>query len=254
VKREQHTWYSHALGREMGLLLYGHGGQPLLAFPSQDGRFWDWEGFGMIDAVAGLLESGRLTIAAIDSIDGESWTNQGLDPRDRARRHEGYERYVVDEVLPLLRGAAGPGHDLAWASGASMGAFHAANLFFRRPDLLNGLIAISGVYGTRMFVGDAGGDEIYFHSPLQYLPNLADPWHLERYRRSQIVFVTGQGEFEDDSIADTRAIQQILHEKGVDATVDYWGHDVEHHWRWWGQMLRHHLERMLAASGQGSEA
>lgn len=247
MKREHHAWHSPSLGREMGLLLYGHAARPLLAFPSQDGRLSDWEGFGMVDAVADLLEDGRLAMATIDSVDGESWTNENAHPIDRARRHEAYERYVVDEVLPLLREVTG--HDLAWATGASLGAFHAANLFFRRPDLFDGVIAMSGVYSPRLWVGDAPGDEIYFHNPLAYLPGLTDPWHLERYRRSQIVFVTGQGAYEEDAIADTRAIQEILHEKGVDATFDYWGGDVEHHWRWWGPMLRHHLGRMLEVSG-----
>ena len=131
-----------------------------------------------------------------------------------------------------------------------MGAFHAANLFFRRPDLLNGVIAISGVYPPRMFVGDGAAGDVYFHDPLDYLPGLADEWHLERYRRSQIVFVTGQGAYEDDAIADTRALQELLHRKGVYATFDYWGHDVDHHWYWWGQMLRHHLGRMLEVAAQ----
>jgi esterase/lipase superfamily enzyme len=101
----------------MELLLYGHGGQPLLAFPSQDGRFWDWEGFGMVDALADRLESGQLTLAAVDSVDGESWTNQWAHPDDRARRHEAYERYIVDEVLPML--TAETGRDLAWTTGCS---------------------------------------------------------------------------------------------------------------------------------------
>lgn len=249
MRRDHHAWHSPSLGREMGLLLYGHGGQPLLAFPSQDGRFWDWEGFGMIDAIADLLEDGRVMLATIDSIDNESWWDAGAHPADRAQRHEAYERYVTDEVLPLLRGATG--RDLVWTTGASMGAYHAAALFFRRPDLIDGLIAMSGVYGTRMFLGDSGGEHAYFHDPLAFLPGLDDAWHLERYRRSQITFVTGQGSWEEDAIADTRALQEILHRKGVPATFDYWGHDVEHHWRWWGPMLRHHLGRMLAASGQG---
>ena len=96
-----------------------------------------------------------------------------------------------------------------------------------------------------MFLGDDGRGDAYFHDPLAYLPGLSDEWHLERYRRSQIVFVTGQGTYEEDAIADTRALQEVLHRKGVYATFDYWGHDVDHHWRWWGQMLRHHLGRML---------
>ena len=246
MRRESRRWYSHSLGRDMELLLYGHGGQPLLAFPSQGGRFWDWEGFGMVDAVADHLESGQLTLAAVDSVDGESWANSGAHPLDRARRHEAYERYLVAEVLPLL--AAETGRELAWAAGCSMGAYHSANLFFRRPDRLDGMIAISGVYSTRIFVGDASGDEIYFNDPLAYLPGLNDPWHLERYRRSAIVFVVGQGDYEGEAVADTRAIQEILWAKDVPATFDYWGHDVEHHWRWWAEMLRHHVSRMLAAN------
>jgi esterase/lipase superfamily enzyme len=229
----------------MELLLYGYGGQPLLAFPSQDGRFWDWEEFGLVGAVGDFLEEGRLTLATVDSVDVESWTNEHLDPRDRARRHEAYERYIVDEVVPLL--AAVTGREMAWATGASMGAFHAANTFFRRPDRLDGVIAMSGVYSTRVFVGEASGDEIYFNNPLAYLPRLEDPWHLDRYRRSEIVFVAGQGEWEEDAVRDMHALQAILIAKGVPAIFDYWGFDVAHHWYWWAQMLRHHVGRMLSA-------
>ena len=246
MKRESHRWYSGSLGRDMELLLYGHAGQPMLAFPSQNGRFWDWESFGMIEGVADLLDDGRLTLAAVDSVDSESWTNHGAHPIDRARRHETYERYLLDEVLPLL--SAVTGQDVAWAAGCSMGAYHAANLFFRRPDRLDGLIAISGVYSARLFVGDAGGDEIYFNDPLAYLPGLDDPWHLDRYRRSQITFVAGQGAYEEEALTDTRAVQAVLESKDVPAVFDYWGHDVDHHWSWWARMLRHHVGRMLDAT------
>jgi esterase/lipase superfamily enzyme len=248
MKREHHRWFSDVLGEEMDLLLYGHGGQPLVAFPSQDGRRWDWEGFGLIEALAPYLEAGRLTIAAVDSVDRESWTNSRLAPEDRARRHEAYERYVVDEVVPLLRRATG--EPLAWAAGCSMGAYHAANTFFRRPDVLDGVLGISGVYSTRIFVGDAPGDEVYFNNPLAYLPGLEDPWHLERYRRSALVFVAGQGAYEDEALADMRALEAILASKAVPARFDYWGFDVEHHWHWWARMLDHHVGRMLGERGR----
>ena len=231
----------------MELILYGHGGRPLLAFPSQAGRPWDWEDFGMIDAVEDFLEDGRLAIASVDTVDAESWTNAVAHPVDRARRHEAYEGYIVEEVLPLL--ATETGRELAWTTGCSMGAYHAANLFFRRPDRLDGLIAISGVYSTRLFVGDAQGAEIYFNDPLAYLRGLDDPWFLERYARSDITFVVGQGAWEEEAIADTRAMEAVLGEKGIRATFDWWGHDVDHHWHWWGRMLRHHVGRLLAASG-----
>ncbi|MDP8905202.1 MAG: alpha/beta hydrolase-fold protein [Chloroflexota bacterium] len=243
MKRDAGLWFSPNLGHDMELLIYGHGGQSLLAFPSQDGRAGDWEGFGMIDATADLIEGGRLLVLALDSIDWQSWTNTGVPVGERARRHEDYHRYVVEEVVPFARGRSG--NQSVWATGCSMGAFHAANVFFRRPDVINGLIALSGLYQPRLFVGDYSDDNVYFNSPLYYLPNLVDPWHLEHYRRSTIIFCCGQGAWEDDCLRDTRELQQILKAKGIPATFDYWGHDVEHHWYWWQKMLRHHLETLL---------
>jgi esterase/lipase superfamily enzyme len=239
VRRETRLWFSARLGHDMELIVYGHAGQALIAFPSQDGRAADWEGFGMIDGCRDLLEGGRLMVIAIDGIDWQSWTNPAAQVGDKARRNDDYHGYVVEEVVPFAR--AESGRDSVWATGCSMGAFHAANAFFRRPDVVDGLIALSGLYQPTLFVGDYSDEHVYFNSPLYYLPNLADPWHIEHYRRSRIVFCCGQGAWEDESLRDTREIQRILESKGVPATFDYWGHDVEHHWYWWTKMLRHYL-------------
>jgi esterase/lipase superfamily enzyme len=138
------------------------------------------------------------------------------------------------------------GRHTVWASGCSMGAYHSANLFFRHPDMVDGLLAISGVYRPVRFVGSYTDDAVYFNSPLYYLPNLEDPWFLDRYRRARIVFCVGQGAWEDDMVADTRAMQEVLEAKAIPATFDYWGHDVNHDWPWWRQMLPHHVGRLLA--------
>jgi esterase/lipase superfamily enzyme len=134
------------------------------------------------------------------------------------------------------------GRDTAWTTGCSMGAFHAANFFFRRPDLFDGVIAMSGVYQPSHMLGGYSDDDVYFNSPISYLPNLGDPWHLERYRRSRIVICVGQGLWENEALPDTHRLQEILHDKRIPATFDYWGHDVEHHWYWWKKMIRHHLQ------------
>jgi esterase/lipase superfamily enzyme len=239
VRRETRLWFSNSLDHDMEVIVYGHAGQPLLAFPSQDGRAGDWEGFGMVDACADLIAEGRLLLIAVDGIDWQSWTNLSAPVHERARRNVDYQRYVVDEVVPFARTEAGC--ESVWATGCSMGAFHAANAFFRRPDAIDGLIALSGLYQPRLFVGDYADEHVYFHSPLYYLPALDDPWHLERYRRSRIVFCCGQGAWEDEAVHDTREMQRVLAAKDVPATFDYWGHDVEHHWYWWSKMLRHHL-------------
>ncbi len=244
MQRERHRWHSPALGQEMELEVFGHAGRPLLAFPSQDGRMGDFAGFGMVDACGEIIEAGRIRLVAVDGIDWQSWTNAAVVPTERARRHLDYDRYVMDELVPFVRAATGRG--TMWVTGCSMGAFHAANFFFRRPDAFDGVIGISGLYSAKSFVADTWDDAIYFNSPLQYLPGLSDPAYLDRYRRSSIAFAVGQGAFEEDCLADTRALEGILREKGVPAIFDYWGGDVNHDWPWWRRMLPYLLDRLGA--------
>jgi esterase/lipase superfamily enzyme len=240
---EHHRWFSPALGHDMELKSYGHAGRPLLAFPPQNGRYYDFENFGMVEAVKEFVETGRAVVFAVDGIDWQSWTNQAVPPADRARRHLDYDRYVVEEVVPLVQRVTG--RESMWTTGCSMGAFHAANFFFRHPGVpFDGVIAMSGLYQPRDFVGDYCDDNVYFNSPLYYLPNLNDPWYLERYRRSAIAIVVGQGAWEGPMIEDTRALERILREKGIPAIVDFWGHDVNHDWPWWRKMLPYYLDRL----------
>jgi esterase/lipase superfamily enzyme len=241
---ERHRWFSPALGQEMEFEAYGHAGRPVLAFPSQDGRFGDFAGFGMVEACRELLEAGRVRLVAVDGVDWQSWTNAAVPPAERARRHLDYDRYVMDELVPFVRRLAGRG--TLWTTGCSMGAFHAANFFFRRPDVFDGVVGLSGLYSARSFVADHWDDAVYFNSPLQYLPGLQDPTYLDRYRRSTICFAVGQGAWEEDCLADTRALEEILRAKGIPAWFDYWGSDVAHDWPWWRKMLPYFLDRLGA--------
>ena len=147
--------YSPALGRDMECKLYGHGGQPILFIPCQDGRFFDFENFHMTDVWAPWINSGEVTIFTVDTIDAETWSNTNGDPRFRICRHEDWFRYLTDEMVPFIhakmkeyqpdyinRGII--------AFGCSLGATHAANLYFRRPDLFNGLLALSGIYDASL--------------------------------------------------------------------------------------------------------
>jgi esterase/lipase superfamily enzyme len=237
---EERTWFSSALGHDMSLKVYGHDGRPVVAFPSQEGRYWDFENWGMVDACAGFIESGRMRIVAVDGIDWQTWANWDAHPGDRARRHEDYDRYLATEVAPFVRELTG--RETAWLTGASMGAYHAANALFRHPDLFDGLIAMSGLYQLRMFIGDAVDDPVYFNSPLLFLPGLEDTWYLDRLRAARIAIVVGQGAWEEEMIEDTHALEEVLRAKRIPAIVDYWGHDVNHDWPWWRKMLPHYLE------------
>ena len=240
---EYHRWFSRSLGHDMELKVYGHSGKPVVVFPCQGGRFHEYEDFGMVEACRSFVEGGAVTLVTVDGVDGQSWTNWGAHPADRARRHNDYDRYIVEEVAPFVR-ALRPQASGALATGCSMGAYHSANFFFRHPDVFDAVIALSGVYQLRDFVGDYVDDNVYFNSPLLYLPGLSDPWYLDRYRRSRIVVCVGQGAWEDGMLADTRALQAILASKGIPAWIDFWGHDVNHDWPWWRRQMPYFLGKL----------
>jgi esterase/lipase superfamily enzyme len=242
VHVEERSWFSDSLGQEMALNVYGRDGRPVLAFPSQDGRYWDFEAWGMVGSCAGFIDAGRMRLIAVDGIDWQSWTNQAIAPADRGRRHDAYDRYLAAEVVPFVRDLTG--WDRAWTTGASMGGYHAANVLFRHPDLFDGLIAISGLYQLGLFVGDDQSEPVYLNSPLRYLPNLDDPWYLDRLRAANLAIVCGQGAWEDDMLADTRALRDVLAAKGIPAIVDEWGDHVNHDWPWWRKMLPYYLDRL----------
>src|SRR5919202_4193322 len=101
MNREYHRWYSPSLGRDMEMLIFGHGGAPLLVFPTSLGRFYEYEDNGMVGSVAHRIDSGDLQIYCVDSIDAESWYSRDAHPYWRVRRHLQYEDYILREVLPL---------------------------------------------------------------------------------------------------------------------------------------------------------
>jgi esterase/lipase superfamily enzyme len=241
VRIDDDGWQSPALDRWMPLRRYGHGGRSLIAFPPQDGSHRDFESFGMVASVEPLIVAGRITVIGVDTVDAESWTNQALPIMDRVARYEAYDRYLVDELVPWIRERAD--RPSIWTTGCSMGAYHAANAFFRHPDVFDGVVAVSGLYQLTDFVGATDEPGVHHNSPLRYLPD-RDGWYLERYRAAAICFVCGQGAWEDGMLADTRAMGQVLAAQGIPAIVDIWGHDVNHDWPWWQKMLPYELERM----------
>ena len=241
---DYHKWYSPSLGHEMELKVYGWFGKPMLVFPAQGGRFYEYEDFKMIDAISDYIEAGKIKVYTVDSIDNQSWANYGIHPADRARRHEDYDRYITQEVAPFIRNNCADTSQRFVVTGVSMGAYHAGNFFFRHPDVFDTLIAISGLFQLRIFIGDYSDDNVYFNSPLYYLPNLDDPWYLDQYRNSQIIVGVGQGAWEDDMLADARELQRILSEKNIPHWIDYWGHDVNHDWPWWRRMMPYYLDKL----------
>ena len=229
--------YSDILGRDMEFKLYGDGGKPCFAFPPQNGRFYDFENYGMVDTIAPWVEDGRVMVVGVDAIDGETWSSNQGTPRQRLELQERWFAYVTNELLPRVY-QLGAADVKAMTTGCSMGALHAANFFFRRPDLFDTVISLSGLFDANFFFGNYHDDLTYANSPIQFIPNMAwdHPW-LDLYRQSNIILCSGQGAWDEEMMAHERRLESILHVKNVPVWADYWGPDVCHDWPWWRKQL-----------------
>ena len=236
-------WHSPRLGLHMPIVTYGHAGVPLLLFPTAAADFLENERFFLVKAVEPLLLAGRLRLFSIDSINSYAWMDRNLPVREKGRRQALYSAYIEEEVAPYVRNVCRDGTVRALTTGASFGAFHAANAFFRRPDLFGGTIAMSGFYDLeKSYLQGYSDDSIFFNNPLWYLGGVGGE-QLELMRRaSRIVIVTGQGEYEAPDAS--RRLSELLDVKGIPHRLDLWGHDVRHDWPAWRQMLPYHLGQL----------
>src|SRR5438105_637468 len=171
MSRRVVSLYSPAIGAPGTVIVYGHWGRPLLAFPAEAGRATDWEQTGMVTAIEPLLDAGRVKLYTIDSFDSGSWLLDHVSLEERAQRHGLFEDWLVNQVVPFVYEDCAGATEIMVA-GSSFGAYHAANFALRRADLFPLAICMSGVYDITT-VGDWGrGDAVYFNNPAAYVANL----------------------------------------------------------------------------------
>jgi esterase/lipase superfamily enzyme len=230
MNREYHHWYSERARREMELLWFGHAGVPYLVFPTSMGRFFDFEDRGMVETLRTRIEAGQLQLVCVDSMDRESWYNRRRRPPNRLKKHEAYEQYLLQEVLPLVR-AKFPYPELG-VTGASFGGYHAVNFALRHPDLVTHCISLSGAFDISGFVAGYYGEDVYYHNPVDYLPNLHDDWYLSRLRRQHLVLGAGG---DDVCLDDNRRLSGILGARGIGHWLDVWN-GWTHDWTLWRAM------------------
>ena len=245
MEREQIDLDTEGVGRG-AVIRYGHWGRPVLVFPSEAGRAWDFENNGMLDAVAPLLADGRIKLYAVDSFDHLTWSDNSLPTEERARRHGAYERWILDTVVPLVDEDS-PGHDRIVTVGASMGGFHAVNFALKRPDVFGVGISLSGNFDPSSWHGWGElGEATYFANPTAYVAGMEGD-HLQWVREhANILLVAGQGAFEvhpTQSLPGAHRMAGILADKGIPHEFDLWGYDSAHDWPWWRKQLEHHLPR-----------
>jgi esterase/lipase superfamily enzyme len=230
------------------VVAHGHYGRPVLVFPSEGGSAWDFENNGLLEGVRWMLDTGRVKIYCVDSADGQTWSDRSVSLEERAQRHDGYERWILDQVLPWVDDdCAGQASDLI-TLGCSLGAFHAANIALRHADLFPRALCLSGSYdpGEWSAWGERG-TAAYFHNPIDYVTNLHGT-HLDWLRsRVHLTLVVGQGSWEIDptrALPSTRRFADALASKGIPHELDVWGYEFPHDWPSWRAQIAHHLPRL----------
>lgn len=238
------SWYSQSLAKEMPIVSYGHYGFALLLIPTAAADYLEYERFQLIDALSPFINAGKIRVFSINSMNNESWMNQEMIPEHKAIRQNQFNDYVFNEVIPFIRNHTSQ-ETMIYTCGASFGALHAMNLFLKRPDIINGVISMSGVYNLTEYTKGFFDEQVYYNSPEHYLPNLTDDWYLNKIRASHHIHIyTGSGAHEDPNAA--RRFASILYNKGINYELDVWGEDIAHDWPTWRAMLPFIIETKFA--------
>ena len=240
LSREIFGWHSSRLGLDMPIVRYGRWGHALLLFPTAQADFLENERFWLIKAIEPHIFAGKVQVFSIDSINRHAWMNRDVPVKEQARRQALYSGYVEHEVVPHVRRCLQNDSARIGASGASFGAFHAANAFFRRPDMFDTLIAMSGFYDLGPdYLHGYGDDNVYFNNPVSYIPGIGgNDADLLRHH-SQIHILSGRGAYEAPH--ESEKLAAVLRDKGIPHNLDLWGHEVNHDWPWWRKMLDHYI-------------
>ena len=239
MNRELTSWYSPSLAQEMPVAVYGDYGFALLLVPTAAADYLEYERFQLIDTLAPFINQGKVKVFSINSINNESWLNNEMLPEHKAIRHNQFNQYISNEVVPFIKNKTSEVTPII-TCGASFGALHSMNLFLKFPQLIDGVIAMSGVYDLSEYTKGYWDEQVYFNSPMHYLPNLSDDWYLQNIRKSNhIHLLSGSGDYEDPNASREFAAQ--LYNKGINYELDIWGEDMKHDWPTWRAMLPYYI-------------
>ena len=238
MRTEYQHWYSGRTRREMGIVMYGHWGPPLLVFPTSGGDEWEMDRQGMIAALSDFVDAGRVKVFCINTNSSDSFYNKGAHPFHRSYEQAQYDGYVREEVVPFIHHHC-QSYVAISSLGASLGAYHAANTLFKHPEVFKRCYALSGVYDMARFMDGLFDDNFYFNNPADYMANMDDGWTREQLASCDIHLATGHGPWEDKG--PTYRMADVLARKGIRHSLDDWGAAGGHDWPYWRHQMREYL-------------
>jgi esterase/lipase superfamily enzyme len=234
-------WYSGRLQREITVARWGTYGRPVLVFPSAGGDALEIERNGLVGACGPLLAEGRVKLYSADSVAGQAMIARDGTVEHRLWLLNQFHECIRWEVVPAIHADLGSQAMDVIACGASIGAFNSVAVLCRYPDVFSAAIGMSGSYLVEHFYGGAWTQDLYYSSPLQFVPGLDGP-QLDRLRQRFAILASGAGRWED--VGESWRMASVLGGKGIPNRVDNWGPEWEHDWPTWRAMLPQYLAEL----------
>ena len=236
-------WYSARLEQDVSLVRWGHWGQPVVLFPTAGGDAEEVERMHLIDAIAPLINAGRIKVYSCDSVAGKALAEQQGSVEHRCWLLKQTGEYFAREVVPAIT-ADNAGHPTEIiTAGASIGAFNAVGMLCRYPELVRAAIGMSGTYDLETLMQFQGNEDYYLSTPVCFLPNMAEGDMLRTLRTRFVLLPVGQGRWENTS--ESWNLARLLGDKGIANRVDAWGHEYDHDWATWREMLPRYLDELV---------
>lgn len=234
MQEKYHKFYSPSLGRNIEMLEYGHWGYPILLFPTSRGTHYQNRDFGLTKTVQGFVDSGKVKLYCIDSIDADTWYARHLHPAVRVLNHICYDRMLSEEIVPYLQSTSHV--EKIGVGGCSFGGFQAANFAFKHPELVAHMFSMGGAFDIKTFLGGYYDDNVYFNNPVDFMQN-EQGW---RYNHMKIVLGTSEHDF---CKTDNEYMSNILHNKGIAHWLDIRPY-ANHDWPVWREMFYDYIAQM----------
>lgn len=235
------NWYSERLSQELLVVRWGEVGTPVLLFPTAGGDAEEIERFHVIDSLAHLLEAGRIKVYSCDSIAGRSMLVGDRSADHLMWEQNQFQQFVYHELVPLIRRDCNSDNIGILTAGASIGAFNALAMICRYPDAFTKAVCVSGTYDLDRFFDAHPTEDLYFATPLHYLPALSGEL-LAMLQKRFVLLASGEGRAEN--IGESWRVANLLGEKGIPNRVDSWGPDWPHDWDTWRKMFPQYLDEL----------
>ena len=218
------------------MLVFGHAGIPVILFPTAQDQYFIYKDNGIIHSVSNLIEEGKIKIYTPDGIDNESWYNYSIHPSDRVKTHIAYENVILYDVIEYAIYESD--REKVILGGCGFGGYHALNFAFKHPDKVEGIISMSAFFNIKRFIYGYYDDNCYFNNPPDYMPNLEDPWYLDKIKEMKIILGTGEW---DANLEENKSMSGILNQKKIPHLLDI-KQGAAGDWGWWREAFPEYVK------------